>query len=178
MSEDEALAFRGLSPDHIEVRDEGLLDYIALTTSYAEEVKGLKRLLSQNGPKREFPPPRDLVGWLFEAIRAGDSWRAYLFLMNATSEENLTRLVNLPATEFAELLECLDPLRVQDRVDLLAGQQFTVPMLRFGFANHLVNKYGVRRIYGSVLDILGPIVDFRVQNTYATPPAAFRKSVV
>lgn len=156
-------------------KEEGaeLYDFAKYTKGVGEEIQGLKDLLSRKG-RRDFPPPGDLVGWLFEAVRAGDPWRAYVFLINATSEAHLTRLVNLPATEFAELLECLDPLRVHDRVDLLANLRCTPANLSLHPKRFLVSKYGVRRIYSSVLDILGPVVEARVLDAQAvTPPAVF-----
>lgn len=142
--------------------------------SSPREIKNLKRMLLRSRKADELPPEMDVIGWLMEAVRVGDPWRAYMILIDSSWEHDLIRLADMPPAQFAELFECLDPLRVHERVDVLANLRFSAAMRGYGFADHLIDVYGVRRMYGTLLDILGPIVEDRVEaRKLATPPAVF-----
>lgn len=138
------------------------------------EIRSLRYMLYRKYEAKDLPAKMDMVGWVLEAVRVGDTWRAYLLLMDVAFEEDLIKLQNMPATQLGELFECLDPLRVHERVDVLANLRFSPAMRGYGFADHLIDKFGVRRIYGTVLDVLGPIIEDRVMaREHITPPAVF-----
>ncbi|SPO03082.1 uncharacterized protein DNG_05763 [Cephalotrichum gorgonifer] len=112
------------------------------------------------------------VRWIFAAIRAGDPWRAYRLVVQMNAEET-DQLTLLPATEFAELVRCLDPVLAHDRLDPLDGLRISPAMLGHGFADNLVDASGAREVYTRLFSRLMFIVDERVDAGLPTPPSVF-----
>lgn len=110
---------------------------------------------------------------LFDAIRSDNPRRLYELVAKLRDKRSRDQLVALPATEFEELLLSLDPTRVHDRVDLLSGLRITPAMMGYGFADHLVDSRGARKVYTEAFETIYAITKARVLSGIPTPPGVF-----
>lgn len=116
---------------------------------------------------------RLLINKLFDAIRADNPRRLYQIMEGLREEKDWLPLLALPAAEFEELLQSLDPMRVHDRVDLLSELCLAPAMIGYGFADHLVENRGSRRIYTRVFPTVYDMTQARVMAGIPTPPGVF-----
>lgn len=118
---------------------------------------------------------RDVVGPMFKAMLSDDPRQLYELVgrIQHRGTKNKEQLLALRPTEFEELVQSLDPTRVHHQVDLLSGLCLAPAMIGYGFADHLVNVRGARRVYTRAFATICTATEARVMAGIPTPPGVF-----
>ena len=129
---------------------------------------------SSNGENGE-TDSRDLVGLMFKAILSDDPRQLYGLVgrLQGKGKKSRNQFLALPPTEFEELVQSLDPTRVHHQVDLLSGLCLAPAMIGYGFADHLVNARGARKVFTQAFATMCAATEARVMAGIPTPPGAF-----
>ncbi len=135
---------------------------IAAETSNNHVASG--RWQSELAGNRDCVSPAALSGvqtrYILQALQEGDTRKLYLGLSRAGEQQDAA-IASLPPTAFSEFLRCLDPFVTGKELDYARGVPIHPGLGQFTQLGQLVNNYGVRLLYVSLLKRVLAICELR-----------------